>query len=115
MKKMDDIRNLFDKYNNELFWKIPMKTEIIKDEDVPVGFLQYVGNHIANCFILKEHRRRGLMRNHFLTAYKKNNFKFLDIVYKNDVAQKFWNSFLELREVMRTDWYITYEIVGLKK
>ena len=110
-----EIEELFDKYNEELFSKIPMETEIIKVDGVPVGFLQFVGNHIANCFILKKFRRRGIMRNHFLTAHKKNNFKFLDIVYKNDVAQKFWNSFLELREVMRTDWYITYEIVGLKK
>lgn len=109
-----EIEELFDKYNEELFSNIPMETEIIKVDGVPVGFLQFVGNHIANCFILKDFRRRGIMRNHFLSAHKKNNFKFLDIVYKNDVAQKFWNSFLELREVMRTDWYITYEILGLK-
>ncbi len=34
-----EIESLFDKYNEELFSKIPMETEIIKVDGVPVGFL----------------------------------------------------------------------------
>lgn len=77
-----EIEELFDKYNEELFSNIPMETEIIKVDGVPVGFLQFVGNHIANCFILKDFRRRGIMRNHFLSAHKKITLSFWTLFIK---------------------------------